>query len=245
MRKLLVGLPLLLFGFLVTQPNLVISSAQNTSGKPERFAHAVVRSEDSAKIVSLLNDLNITNFPKTLVDKAEAIAVFPKVDHEKVLFVQSYHGYGVICARGENGWSLPAFYQLGGTGFTGDVLAENEIAVLLLFMNKQTLSWFDKGRVALETPKNISAGPLGELTEEQKKEIESAKVLAYVYDNSRLLGMKFGKKFKMQLNPDNNINNPVYGIKGREVLAGKAIDASKVPTGIAAFQAALAKYHNR
>jgi hypothetical protein len=47
------------------------------------------------------------------------------------------------------------------------------------------------------------------------------------------------------LNPDNNINNPVYGMKGREVLAGKQIDPSTVVPGITSFQDALTKYFAR
>jgi hypothetical protein len=113
-------------------------------------------------------------------------------------------------------------------------------------MNKNAIGWFDKGRIGLETPSKILAGPVGTLSEQQKKDIESAMVLGYVYDNSHLLGMKFGKRFKMQLDPDNNINNPLYGMKGREVLAGKQpVDSTKVPAGIAAFQEAVTKYHSR
>jgi hypothetical protein len=44
------------------------------------------------------------------------------------------------------------------------------------------------------------------------------------------------------LNPDNNINTPVYGMKGREVLTGKKIDPANLPVGISAYQEMLQKY---
>ncbi len=51
----------------------------------------------------------------------------------------------------------------------------------------------------------------------------------------------FGKNFL--LNPDNKINKPLYGIKGREVLAGQKIDPQTLPAGISTFQEALTKYY--
>jgi len=44
------------------------------------------------------------------------------------------------------------------------------------------------------------------------------------------------------LNPDNKINMPLYSMKGREVLAGKKVDATKLPAGILSYQEALTKY---
>ena len=38
------------------------------------------------------------------------------------------------------------------------------------------------------------------------------------------------------INPDNNINKAVYGIKGREVLQGKASNLSAATDGITAFR---------
>jgi hypothetical protein len=80
----------------------------------------------------------------------------------------------------------------------------------------------------------------------QRKELESAHIVAYAFFNGRLSGTAFGKSFwkSFALNPDNNINNPVYGMKGREVLAGKPVDPAIVP-GIASFQEALVKYFAR
>ena len=40
----------------------------------------------------------------------------------------------------------------------------------------------------------------------------------------------------------NKINTPLYGLKGREVLAGKKVDPSILPAGIPAYYEALVKY---
>ncbi len=248
MLKLRSAISLVLFTLIAAHPAVLISSTQTAkTEKPEKLAFAVARSEQSAKILAVLNELSNSNFPKELADKAEAIAVFPQIGEVKYMFMRHVQGYGVICARVEKGWSLPAFYRFVGGSYTGSFLSLKQTgAVVLLFMSKEALSLFDKGGVSLEMPTRMIPGPVGPLTEQQKKEIESASVLAYTYDKSQLLGIRFGQKLKTGLNPDNNVNNSVYGMKGREVLAGKKpIERSKLPAGIEAFQEALAKYHSR
>ena len=212
-----------------------------------KWDHAIERSGDAGRIISLLALVPDSGFPKELVDKAEAVAVFPKVRTETVYFSKMSQGYGVISVRQESGWSLPAFYAFGGGGY-GNPFAKNEAsAVILLFMTKDALGWFEKGGVPLKNEKKALAGPVGAITDDQRKEMEGAQVLAYSYYNGKLDGTAFGKSFwkSFALNPDNNINKPMYGMKGREVLAGKKIDPSTVPTGIAAYQEALVKYFPR
>lgn len=217
-----------------------------------RFKHAVVRSQDSAKIIELLNEVREQGFPTELAARAQAIAVFPAVTKQSVLFQQSMEGYGVVSAREPGGWSLPAFYKFVGSGFTGKFAGESRMAVILLFMNKETVNWFSKGRVYLKDQKKAIAGPvatsvetpLGTLTDERKKELADANIFGYVYSEGKLIGTDFGTTFKQfLLNPDNNINKPVYGMKGREVLAGRKIDPSILPAGIPALQEILRKYY--
>jgi len=103
---------------------------------------------------------------------------------------------------------------------------------------------FEKGRVQLSGEKKGVAGAVGTITEEQRKELAGAQVVAYSYYNGKLSGTVFQKSFwkSFALNPDNKINNPLYHMKGREVLAGKKIDEGSLPSGILAFQEALKKH---
>ncbi len=226
---------------------VLLAAGSNADAQKPRFAHAVERSGDAGRVISLMALVPDGGLPKELVDKAEAVGVFPKVRKETALFSTVTQGYGVISVRQEGGWSLPAFYAFGGGGY-GNPFAKNEAsAVILLFMTKDALNWFEKGGVPLTNKKKALAGPVGTITDEQRKELEGAQILAYSYYNGKLDGTAFGKSFwkKFALNPDNNINKPMYGIKGREVLAGKKIDPSTVPAGISAFTQALEKYYPR
>ena len=106
------------------------------------------------------------------------------------------------------------------------------------------MNWFSKGRVYLKDQKKVIAGPVGTMTDAQNQESAGANIYGYVYSESKLVGTNFGTTFKQfLLNPDNNINKPLYGIKGREVLAGKKIDPATFSAGIPAFQEALRKYY--
>ena len=82
----------------------------------------------------------------------------------------------------------------------------------------------------MKNEKKAVEGPVGTITDEQRKELENAPILAYSYFNGKLNGTAFGKSFwkSFNLNPDNNINKPVYGMKGRKVLSGKQIDSTHV-----------------
>lgn len=232
------GLPLLML-----TPILAQNKAPNKS--QNKFSDAIARSQSAGRMIATLALVPETGFPKELVDKARAIGVFPKVEKEAVMFTHVSQGYGVISAHSENGWTTPAFYAFGGGGY-GNPFAKNETyGVILLFMTKGALDAFEKGGVQLKNEKKALAGPIGTITDEQRKELEGAQVLAYVYYNGSLKGVDFGKSFwkSFGLNPDNKINKPLYGIKGREVLAGQKIDTTSLPDGILAFQEALQKHY--
>ena len=203
-----------------------------------KFPRAIERSGDAARIISLLSNAE-SGLPKELIDQAKAIGVFPKVTKETSMFTQVTQGFGVISARLETGWTAPAFYAFGGGGY-GKPFARTEMSALILLW----VAAFEKGRVQLSGEKKGVAGAVGTITEEQRKELAGAQVVAYSYYNGKLSGTVFQKSFwkSFALNPDNKINNPLYHMKGREVLAGKKIDEGSLPSGILAFQEALKKH---
>lgn len=217
-----------------------------TSAAPQKkFAHAVERSDDAGRIIASLALLPDTGFPQELIGKAEAVAVFPRIQKQNALFMQATQGYGVICSRTENGWTMPAFYQFSGGAFASPFAKNETFSILLLFMTKDAVAAFEKGGVQLKGEKKAFAGPVGAITEDQRKALEGAHILAYTYFNGKLKGIAFEKGFgkNFSLDPDNNINTPIYGMKGREVLAGKKVDTGSLLSGISAYQEALQKYY--
>ncbi|HEY1403356.1 MAG TPA: lipid-binding SYLF domain-containing protein, partial [Pyrinomonadaceae bacterium] len=77
--------------------------------------------------------------PRELIDKAEAVAVFPDVIKAGFLLVGGRGGRGVISRRIPGGWSAPAFFNLGG-GSIGPQLGASSTDFVLLFMNKDAVN---------------------------------------------------------------------------------------------------------
>src|SRR2546423_10124235 len=78
---------------------LVVTQAGAQKPKAEKFAHAVERSRDAARILPLLTAFPDDGIPKELIDRTSAIGVFPKVERETTYFTHMIHGYGVISVR--------------------------------------------------------------------------------------------------------------------------------------------------
>ena len=223
----------------------VLSAGQKPD--PKKFQHAISRSADAGRILTLLAVTPENGIPKEILDRSEAIAVFPKIVKETNIFTQTTKGYGVISSRTEKGWTMPAFYRFGGGGYTNPFSDREAYALILLFLTKDSLKWFEQGGVVLDDEREAIEGPVGTLSDDQRRSLVGQPMLAYAYYNGKLSGKGFSTTFwrAFALNPDNNINTPVYGVKGREVLAGANLDAAKVLEGISAYQEALIKHYPR
>lgn len=130
----------------------------------------------------------------------------------------------------------------------GNPFADSEtFGIILFFMTKEAVSWFDEYGVSLTNERKAVAGPVGSVSDAQKQGLEGAQILAYAYYNGKLTGRSFGKSFwkSFSLNPDNEINTPLYGMKGHEVIAGRKIPPATLLPGISAFPDALVKYYSR
>ncbi len=208
----------------------------------ERFKHAIERSEDSARLISLLL-LPDSGFPKELFDRAEIIAVFPRARRQDVLVRRFLGGYGVVSTRQEHSWSLPAFYKLASAPRKFSGSSEETLAVILLFLNKDAVSWFGEGKTKFKSERAARLGPIGNLTDEQRNNLPGSQILVYTYYNGKInadnIDPDFFKDFV--LDQDNNVNRPLYGIKGQEILTGKKVEQSSLPAGVSAFQEALQK----
>lgn len=206
-----------------------------------RLDNAVRRSRDAAKVLEAVSSASDQRIPKELIHSAKAVAVFPDVKKTNLLFQKVIAGYGVVCSRLPGGWSSPAYYGVGmvETGFTSISFKAPDI--IMLFMNDKAVQWFEKGGFTFKDEKMVFAGPVGELTREKENEIRAASVIAYVAQNGELRGIKAESDFfdEAAINPDNNINKAVYGIKGREVLAGKEPKWPSVLPLVSDFQNAL------
>src|SRR4029079_3745646 len=84
--------------------------------KKSRTQDAERHSREAADAFADIMNVKDKAIPKELLDKAEAIAVFPGVV-KAAFIVGGRGGQGVLSRRVKSGWSAPAFFNISGGSF--------------------------------------------------------------------------------------------------------------------------------
>src|SRR6267143_132531 len=176
--------PMFRFAFVVFA---VIASPSLISAQAQKFSDAVRRSQNSAKIISQIAELTAGGIPKEVIDKAQAVVVFPNVTTLKLIMEKGIKGSGVASARQGTSWTLPAYYDFGGlVEFELTSLGQESTNIILLFMDKDAVSWFQKGVINFSGEKTPLAGPLEPATDEQKMRAVYTHIIAYTFAKDKL-----------------------------------------------------------
>src|SRR2546421_5227420 len=115
---------------------VVGAAALAQQGRERSTKKARAAAEQSAKAARVFDQIMNTrekSIPRDLLDRAEAVAVFPSV-FKAGLIVGGRGGSGVISRRVAGGWGAPAVFDLGG-GSIGLQNGASSTGLLLLFMN--------------------------------------------------------------------------------------------------------------
>ena len=97
--------------------------------------------------------------PRGILDDADCIAVFPQVIKAAFGF-GGRGGRGVVVCRNANGWSAPAFLNIGGASFGLQIGAEATDYVML-FMTPESARSLLESNVKLGGNVSAAAGPIG------------------------------------------------------------------------------------
>jgi lipid-binding SYLF domain-containing protein len=232
---------------LLLWPSWSTGTAGERSKDAEELKKASQRSESAANILTGILNVPDKGIPKELVERAEAIAVFPHVVKAKLLLEQLTVGYGVISRRSPKGWTLPAYYRFSGGGIELNIAGGESADIVLLFMNDETVNLFQKGRLELKGKMKALSGPVGEVTTDRKEEIAKSNIIAYLRSKGELRGISIKSDLLKGfiINPDNNINKAIYGVKGRDILAGRPTAIQSVPPGVDRFSQFLIQNASR
>lgn len=215
--------------------------SQGQSKNAKRIAEATKEAQKAAQVFTEIMNINDRAIPRNLLDKAEAIAVFPGVIKAGFI-VGGRAGEGVISRRIKGGWSAPAFFNLAG-GSIGLQIGASSTDFVLLFMNEEALGGLLKDKFEIGGEGSAAAGPVGRSASATTDAMLKAGILSY----SRSKGLFVGLELKgTVISPDNNNNLAVYGRKANEVLSvsQKAV-VSKMPAGVRIFPRTLARYSVR
>jgi lipid-binding SYLF domain-containing protein len=163
----------------------------------------LIRSQES------FNNINISKnsgpIPPQLVRQAQGILIFRQ--YGGGFFVGGKGGFGVAMARQRDGrWGPPAFLKSVDGSF-GLQIGGQRIDMVLLFMNRQSLEVFQKGKFRIGVDLGAAAGPVGAKIEGKV----GAPVLVYANNAGLYIGAAFEGGV---LVPDNIANDSLYDREG-------------------------------
>jgi lipid-binding SYLF domain-containing protein len=241
MKRLVNRTFLLLFSILLVS-SFATASAQQ--GRERNTKKARAAADQSAKAARVFNEIMGTrekSIPRDLLDKAEAVAVFPSVIKAGFI-VGGRGGSGVISRRVAGGWSAPAFFDLGG-GSIGLQIGASSTDFVLLFMNENAVDSLLSDQFEIGGEGSAAAGPIGRSASASTDVKLNAQILSY----SRSRGAFAGLELKgVVIKPDNEDNLQVYGMNARDILTGAdKISLDRMPEGVRVFPLTLAKYSRR
>jgi lipid-binding SYLF domain-containing protein len=234
-KKFSCGLVLLTLVLAIT--GLVQAQTKNE----KKIAAKAEESQKASDVFTEIMNVPDKAIPQNLLDKAEAIAVFPGVIKGGFI-VGARGGHGVISRRVKGGWSPPAFFNLGG-GSVGLLIGGSKTDFVLLFMNTGALEGLLKDKFEIGGEGSVAAGPVGRSTSASTDATLKAQILSY----SRSKGLFAGLELKgVVIDPDNDDNTAVYGKKAAEILSSTpTLNLTEVPAGVRIFPRTLARYSTR
>ncbi|HEV2705610.1 MAG TPA: lipid-binding SYLF domain-containing protein [Pyrinomonadaceae bacterium] len=207
-----------------------------TGAASPRAKDAARHAQEAARVFGQIMRTPERAIPKELLEKAEAVAVFPGV-LKAAFIVGGRKGQGVITRRTANGWSAPAFYNVGG-GSVGLQVGGSKTDFVLLIMNEEGLKGLLEDKFEIGGEASIAAGPVGRTAGASTNATLDAGILTY----SRSRGAFIGASLKgVAITPDNDLNESYYGKTASEVLSS----GLRAPTLVRSFPLAVSRYSVR
>jgi len=176
------------------------------------------RLDNSAKVFQDI--LSNNGLPKSVLDKAECVLIFPSVKKVAVGIGSSYGRGALVCRKGAtmNGsWGAPAMYKLD-QGSIGVQLGSTATDFVLLVMNQKGAEQILNGKTKLGSNASAAAGPGAQATS-YNAEAMNADVLTY----SRSKGLFAGVSLEgASMDGDSDANKALYGkdLTVKEIITG-------------------------
>src|ERR1044072_6287728 len=220
---------------------LLAFSANSAPAQKSRTQDAERHARDAAEVFTQIMNVKEKAIRKELLDKAEAIAVFPDVIKAAFIF-GGKGGQGVISKRTPKGWTAPAFFNISGGSF-GAQIGATKTDYVLLIMNQSGLNGLLKDKFELGGEVGVAAGPVGREAAASTNPRLDAGILSY----SRSKGAFIGAALKgAVITPDNDLNEAVYGgKKADELLKAKPMTFAQMPPSVRIFPRPLVRYSIR
>jgi len=210
-------------------------AAQKNQGK--QLTDAVNRVNDASAAINQIMRAGDKGIPRDLLNKAEAVVVFPSV--KKGAFIIGVQvGTGVAIKRVGNGWSAPAFLTLGG-GSLGPQIGGSATDLILLIMNDNGLKSLLNDHFEIGGEGSVAAGPVGRTAAASTSATLGAEILTY----SRSRGLFAGVSLKgVVINHDDDKNLAIYNKNATQILGSPPVVSADAPSALQRLADTLATY---
>jgi lipid-binding SYLF domain-containing protein len=177
------------------------------------------RLAESALVLKEVLEAPDKGIPTDLLNSAYCVVVVPGV--KKVGFVVGgKYGRGFIVCRNDvaAGWGAPAALRIEG-GSVGFQIGASETDVIMLVMDKRSMTGILSSKFTLGGAAEVSAGPVGRSSTAQTDATMRAKILSYSRSRGAFAGVALtGATLRQDLDE----NNEMYGRKltSKQIMAG-------------------------
>lgn len=222
-----------LVALLAASVNLGAQKAQKAQDAKESD-----RVRDAITVLDEVMGAGDSSIPRDLLEKAEAIAVFPSLVKAGFV-VGGQFGRGVISARDaqNRSWSAPAFLTVTGGSF-GLQIGAQAVDLVLVVQNRRGLDNLLNNQFKIGADASVAAGPVGRDASASTDIQMRAQILSY----SRTRGIFAGITLNgSTIRQDRDANERFYGTAYRTtqiVNEGRGGAPEPVP----AWKAALARH---
>ena len=224
-------------------PTLALAVTLGSIGWPGRAA-ARPQSDEADRIRSAttvfteIMEAPDGGVPRSILDKAEGLAVFPSVLKAGLVFGGEY-GHGILSVRDRESrtWSAPAFLSLTGGSF-GAQIGGQAVDLVLVIMNRRGLDQLMRNQFKIGFDAAAAAGPVGRNAEASTDIQLRAEILSYSRSRGLFVGVTINGASVRQ---DRDANMRFYGkaYTTRQIAVERLGGA---PEPVAAWRDMLGKY---
>src|SRR5215470_5419856 len=196
--------------------------------------------ERAMKAADVLNEImgvSENGIPNELMERAEAVAVFPNVIKGAFVLGGEY-GKGLVSERRADGkWSAPSFVKIGGGNF-GLQLGVQSTDLVLVFTSRDGFKGLLDGKVKLGADAAVAAGPVGRKAQVATDVLLKSPVFAYSRSKGLFAGVSLDGS---DVSIDDSANRRVYG---KDLTAQEILVSGKAPINdvVSPFVKVLEKY---
>src|SRR5215831_6495128 len=216
---------------------MLSSSGLRTASAKDNATDERERAVKAADVLTDIMQIPENGIPDELMERAQAVAVFPHVI-KGAFGIGGEYGKGLVSERRADGrWSAPSFVKIGGGSF-GLQLGVQSTDLVLVFTSREGFKALLDGKVKLGADAAVAAGPVGRKAQVATDVLLKSPVFAYSRSKGLFAGISLDGSV---VTIDDSADRKAYG---KDLTAQDILLDGKAPinSDVAPFVRVLDKY---